>query len=204
MAKASKKRAAIYARVSTDKQTVANQLADLRAVAKRQGWQIVAEFTDRGISGAKGRDGRPQFNAMLNSAVRREFDVVMAWGVDRLGRSLRDLVAFLDELHSLNVDLYLHVQAVDTTTPAGRALFGMLSVFSEFERSLITERVRAGITRAQKQGTKSGKPIGRPAVPEKTLAAIREARAEGQPATAIAAKFGVSQALVYRTVAQSA
>src|SRR5208282_3711207 len=146
------KRVALYARVSTDSQTTENQLLQLRAVAERHGWTIVAEFVDRGVSGAKGRQERRQFDALLHGVARREIDMVAAWSVDRLGRSLQHLVGFLAELQSKKVDLYLHQQALDTSTPAGKAMFGMLGVFAEFERSIIQERVRAGLSRARAKG----------------------------------------------------
>src|SRR5215469_4343497 len=134
------KRVAIYLRVSTDGQTVENQRRDLVATAERHGWEIAEEFADAGISGAKGRDKRPAFDRMLKAATRREFDMVAAWSVDRLGRSLQDLVGFLGEIHGAGVDLYLHQQALDTGTPAGKAMFQMLGVFAEFERSVIVAR----------------------------------------------------------------
>ena len=112
-------RAAIYGRVSTDGQTVDNQLRELRMVAERNGWQIVQEFVDKGISGAKGREQRPAFDALWKGAIRKEFDVVMVWAVDRLGRSLSHLVNFLSEIHAKKVDLFIHQQGIDTTTPAG-------------------------------------------------------------------------------------
>ena len=121
------KRVALYARVSTDGQSVENQLRELRAVAVRHGWEIVGEYIDKGISGAKGRDART--NAILNGVARKEFDLVAAWSVDRLGRSLQHLIGFLNELHAKKVDLYLHQQGIDTTTPAGRAMSSMLGVF---------------------------------------------------------------------------
>ena len=154
------KTAAIYCRVSTGEQTTDNQLRELRAVARRSGWKVVEVYTDQGISGAKGRDQRPAFDQLCQDATRRKFDVVMAWSVDRLGRSLQHLVTFLDELHALKVNLYLHQQGVDTTTPGGKALFQMCGVFAEFERSMIVERVNSGIARAREQGTKSGKSFG--------------------------------------------
>ena len=141
----STKRAAIYARVSTDGQSTENQLRELRQVAKRSGWVVVNEYIDKGISGAKGRDQRPQFDALCKAGIRREFDVVMAWSVDRLGRSLQHLVAFLDEIHAKGVDLYLHQQGIDTTTAAGKAMFQMCGVFAEFERTMIQDRVKAGL-----------------------------------------------------------
>ena len=143
------KRVAIYARVSTGDQTTDNQLRELRAVAERAGWQVVEEFVDHAISGTKGRDQRPAFDRLLKAATRRHIDVVAAWSVDRLGRSLQHLVGFLDEIHSRHIDLYLHQQGIDTTTPAGKALFQMCGVFAEFERSMIQERVKAGIARAR-------------------------------------------------------
>ncbi len=187
------KRVAIYARVSTTNgQSTENQLRELRKVAKRAGWAITAEYTDEGVSGSKGRDQRPGFDDMLKAATRREFDMVAAWSVDRLGRSLQDLVSFLSELHGAGIDLYLDRQGLDTTTPAGKAMFGMLSVFAEFERGIIKERIAAGLDRAREQGTKSGRPFGRPAIPEKTRDAILNARASGLSIRETARSAGVS------------
>src|SRR5215510_8703406 len=120
------KRAALYLRVSTVDQTTANQERELREIAGRMGCEITKVYKDHGISGAKGRDKRPAFDSLCRAATRREFDVIMAWSVDRLGRSLQDLVGFLSEIHSLQIDLYLHQQGLDTTTPAGKALFQMM------------------------------------------------------------------------------
>jgi DNA invertase Pin-like site-specific DNA recombinase len=135
------KRAVLYLRVSTQDQTTANQERELREIAGRMGCDVVKVYKDHGISGAKGRDKRPAFDALCRAATRREFDVVMAWSVDRLGRSLQDLVGFLSELHALGIDLFLHQQGLDTTTPAGKAMFQMMGVFAEFERAMIQERV---------------------------------------------------------------
>jgi DNA invertase Pin-like site-specific DNA recombinase len=145
-------RCAIYSRVSTDAQTTENQERELREIARRMGWTIVKVYKDEGIGGAKGRDGRPAFDALCKDATRRCFDMVMAWSVDRLGRSLQNLVTFLSELHALGIDLFLHQQGVDTTTPAGKALFQMMGVFAEFERAMIRERVKSGLERAKAQG----------------------------------------------------
>ena len=146
------KRAVLYLRVSTIEQTTANQERELRQAAERAGWEVTKVYRDHGISGAKSRDKRPAFDALCRDATKRQFDVVMAWSVDRLGRSLQDLVTFLSELHALKVDLFLHQQGLDTTTPAGKAMFQMLGVFAEFERSIIQERVRAGLARAKGEG----------------------------------------------------
>jgi DNA invertase Pin-like site-specific DNA recombinase len=172
------KRVAIYLRVSTTGQTVENQRRELEAAAERHGWTVAASFKDAGISGSKGRDKRPGLQGLLRAVARREVDVVAAWSVDRLGRSLQDLVGLLGELHAKGVDLYLHQQGIDTTTPAGKALFQMMGVFAEFERAMIVERVKSGLARAKQSGTKSGKPIGRPRIDAATEDAIRRLRAE--------------------------
>src|SRR5215510_10498137 len=120
------RRVAIYTRVSTDHQTIENQERELRQVGKRSGWNIVQIYRDEGISGAKERDQRPGLDGLMRGVARKEFDLVAAWSVDRLGRSLQNLVGFLGELHAKGVDLYLHQQGLDTSTPAGRAMFQML------------------------------------------------------------------------------
>jgi len=172
------KRVALYVRVSTDDQTVENQKRELQAWAKHCGHSVVKVFEDRGISGAKGRDKRPGFDAMLKAAVRREFDMLAVWSSDRLGRSLQHLIEVLQTIRDTGCGLYIHTQALDTTTPSGRAMFGMLAVFGEFEREMIVARVNAGMARAKKEGTKSGKPIGRPEVSDKLrIAAIEHLKA---------------------------
>jgi DNA invertase Pin-like site-specific DNA recombinase len=192
-----RRRAAIYARVSTlNGQTPENQLVQLRGVTEKAGWVVVDEFVDHGISGAKGRDQRPAFDRLCKAATRREIDVVMAWSVDRLGRSLQDLVAFLGDLQASDVDLYLHQQGVDTTTPGGRALFQMMGVFAEFERAMMRDRIKAGLARARAQG----KRLGRPPVPPEVEQAIRDARAEGKGMLKIGRELGVGTATVQRVL----
>jgi DNA invertase Pin-like site-specific DNA recombinase len=194
--------AAVYLRVSTQDQTTANQERELRAVAERIGCAVTV-YQDHGISGAKGRDKRPAFDRMCKDATKRRFDLVMAWSVDRLGRSLQDLLAFLGEIHALGVDLYLHQQGIDTTTPTGKAMFQMMGVFAEFERAMIQERVRAGLRRAREQGTRSGKPCGRPKVEAATEAAIKAALASGgKGIRKIAADFNVGIGTVQRVKAE--
>jgi DNA invertase Pin-like site-specific DNA recombinase len=148
------KRVAIYLRVSTSKQDIDNQRRELEGVAARSGWHVVKVYEDAGISGAKGRDKRPGLDAMLKAVNAREFDMVAAWSVDRLGRSLTDLLGILQSLHDKGVDLFLHQQGLDTSTTAGKAMFQMLGVFAEFERGIIRERVNAGLARARAKGTK--------------------------------------------------
>ncbi len=195
MTKAKNHTIAIYSRVSTDSQTTENQERELREVASRMGWTIMKIYRDEGVSGAKSRAERPAFNALWKDATRRRFDMVMAWSVDRLGRSLQDLVAFLSELHALRIDLYLHQQGVDTTTPGGKALFQMMGVFAEFERAMIRERVKSGLERAKAQG----KILGRPPIDAEKEAAIRADLRIGKAGTIkLAAIHGVGVGTVQR------
>lgn len=193
------RRVGLYLRVSTSEQTTSNQRRELTAVAKRHGWTVVQVFEDAGISGAKNRDGRPGLDAMLKAVARREIDMVAAWSVDRLGRSLTDLLEFLRELHSKNVDLFLHQQGLDTSTPSGRAMFQMMGVFAEFERAMIRERVLSGLARAREQGTK----LGRPRLDAKKEQAIRHARADGKGIRRIAADLGVGVGTVLRVTGEA-
>jgi DNA invertase Pin-like site-specific DNA recombinase len=190
------KRAGLYLRVSTIEQTTANQERELREVASRMGREVIRVYKDHGVSGARGRDKRPAFNAMCRDASQRRFDVIMAWSVDRLGRSLRDLITFLSEIHALRIDLYLHQQGVDTTTPAGKAMFQMMGVFAEFERAMIQERVRAGLARARSEG----KRLGRPRIALELEERIKKALATpGRPGVRkIAKQFGVDPGTVQR------
>lgn len=192
------KRVALYLRVSTSGQTVENQRLELTAVAERHGWTVAAEFVDQGISGGKGRDKRPAFDKLCRAITRWEIDMVAAWSVDRLSRSLQDLVSFLGEVHGAGVDLYLHQQGLDTSTPAGRALFQMMGVFAEFERAILVERINAGIARAREKGTKSGKAIGRAKVSAEREQAVREALAAGTSILRTAKLVGVGVSVVQR------
>jgi DNA invertase Pin-like site-specific DNA recombinase len=167
------KRAAIYVRVSTDKQTIENQVTALCQIAERRGWEVVEQYHDAGISGAKGREGRPGLDQMLKDASKRKFDVIMAWAIDRLGRSLIDLLGTIQTLEACGVDLYLDQQAIDTTTPAGRLMFQVTGAFAEFERSMIRQRVHAGLKRAVAQGKQLGRPRIDPAIEKRIRAQLR-------------------------------
>ena len=192
------KRVAIYLRVSTSKQDTENQLRELIAVAERSGWEVVGIYEDAGISGAKGRDQRPGLDAMMKAVNAKEFDLVAAWSVDRLGRSLTDLLGILQGLHEKGVDLFLHQQGLDTSTTAGKAMFQMLGVFAEFERGIIRERVNAGLARAKARGTKLGRRRVDPAVE----AQILKLKANGDGMLKIGRKLGIGTSVVQRVFRQ--
>jgi DNA invertase Pin-like site-specific DNA recombinase len=175
------KRLGIYLRVSTAEQNNENQRRELMAVAERNGWKVIGIYEDAGISGAKGRDERPGLKALMKAVARKEIDMVAAWSVDRLGRSLTDLLDLLRDLHAKGVDLFLHQQGLDTSMPSGRAMFQMLGVFAEFERAMIRDRVMAGLARAKAGGTKLGR---------RTLEETDEKKAKSI-ATMLAQKSGV-------------
>src|ERR1700676_762638 len=188
------KRVAIYLRVSTSKQDTENQLRELSEVADRSGWEIWKVYEDAGISGAKGRDQRPGLEAMMKAVNARQFDMVAAWSVDRLGRSLTDLLGILQDLQEKGVDLFLHQQGLDTSTTAGKAMFQMLGVFAEFERGIIRERVNAGLARARAKGTKLGRRRVEPAVEARIL----ELKAAGDGMLKIGRKLGIGTSVVQR------
>ena len=194
------KRAAIYVRVSTDRQTVENQLRELRHIAERRGWEVVTEYHDAGISGAKGRDDRPGLDEMLKDAQRRRFDVVMAWAIDRLGRSLIDLLGTIQALEACGVDLYLDQQSIDTTTPAGRLMFQITGAFAEFERSMIRQRIRAGLKRAME----AGKRLGRPKIAHALEKRIQSHLRAGKGMLKVARECGVGTGTVHRIAREMA
>lgn len=189
------RRAAIYARVSTGEQTPENQLIRLRELAARAGYEVVGEYVET-VSGAS--QSRPELDRMMRDAARRRFDVLLAWDVSRLGRSLTQLVGLFEALRALGVDLILDRQGVDTNTPAGRALLGMAAVFAEFERAMIVERTKAGMERARARGAQ----IGRAPVGDGTVAAIRSLRAQGVSMDKIARQLKVGKGVSQRVCQQ--
>ncbi len=191
------KRIALYARVSTDKQTCENQLQELRTIAERMNYTIVAEFVDNGISGMKTRQNRPALDQLMKSSTQRKFDMVMCWSIDRLGRSLQNLVEILNELQALRIDLFFLQQGMDTSTPSGRMIFSVFGAIGEFERNLIRERVIAGQKRAVANGVK----IGRPSKMNEGLrSAIQLLREKGMGIKQIARELKVGIGTVYSVI----
>ena len=188
------KKVAIYARVSTDQQSCENQLQILREVAENHNYEIIGEYTDSGISGSKGRDARPQFDALIKDSMRKKFDLIMCWDISRLGRSLQHLVEFLSEIQSKNVDLYIHNQGLDTSTPTGKMMFQLVGCFAEYEKSIISDRVRAGLERAKKDGKILGRPTN---MNEGTSAAVRLLREKGMSIKKIARELSIGVGSVY-------
>jgi DNA invertase Pin-like site-specific DNA recombinase len=197
------KRVALYLRVSTAEQTTNNQRRELRQVAIRHGWNVVEVYEDAGLSGAKSREDRPGLDALMKAIARREIDMVAAWSVDRLGRSLIDLLGFLQELHAKNVDLFLHQQGLDTSTPSGRAMFQMLGVFAEFERAMIRERVKTGLERARADGVQLGRRKIEDTDPRK-VAAVLALRAKNMGLRRIAREVGLGVGTVLRLLPKPA
>jgi DNA invertase Pin-like site-specific DNA recombinase len=189
------RRVALYTRVSTGAQTTANQELALRQIAERRGWNVVHIYTDNGVSGAKGRKDRPGLDAMLKDAQRKRFDIIMAWAIDRLGRSLIDLLGTVQHLEAVGVDLYLDQQNIDTTTPSGKLMFQICGAFAEFERSMIQQRIKAGLTRAIAKGVK----VGRPKVPATVEREVRRRLGGGgEGIVKIARSMGIGTGVVAR------
>ena len=191
------KRIAIYARVSTDKQTCENQLQELRVIAERMNYTIVAEFVDNGISGMKTRQDRPALDQLMKSATQRKFDMVMCWSIDRLGRSLQNLVEILNELQAMKIDLFFLQQGMDTSTPSGRMIFSVFGAIGEFERNLIRERVIAGQRRAVANGVKIGRPSK---MNDGMRSAIQLLREKGMGIKQIARELKVGVGTVYTVI----
>ena len=189
------RKAVIYSRVSTNEQTVENQLKVLREVAEKRGLEVIIEISDEGISGSKGRDERPGFDELIKGSIKNEWDIILVWDVSRLGRSLKHLVSFLEDIQSAHCDLYIHQSGIDTSTASGKMMFGMLSVFSEFERSMIRERVIAGQQRAKSEGKHIGRPTN---VNDGIITAVYQLRQNNVPISRIAKDLQIGVGTVYK------
>ena len=195
------RKAVIYSRVSTNEQTVKNQLKVLREAAEKRGLEVVREISDEGISGAKGRDERQGFDELIKGSISKDWTQILVWDVSRLGRSLQDLVSFLNEIHSVNCDLYIHQSGIDTSTPSGKMMFQMLGVFSEFERGMIRERVIAGQQRAKAEGKHIGRKTN---VNDGTVNAVKHMRENNVPIKRIAKDLHIGVGTVYKVLEQVA
>lgn len=189
-------RAALYMRVSTVDQNPETQGLELRAFAKQRGYEIVREYVDHGVSGTKAR--RPALDKMLSEAPRHAFDVVLVWATDRMARSTKHFLDVLDELNGLNIRFVSQREAIDTDGPLGRAIIVIISAIAELERSIIVERVRAGMRRAKLEGRR----IGRAPLDVDRVALVRD-RLAGMSLTRVAKNYGISRASVVRFVQQS-
>ena len=190
-------RVVIYSRVSTDDQNTENQTSLLRQIAEKSGWDVVGVYTDHGISGSKGRDKRPEFDRLCKDMVRRKFDTIMVWDVSRLGRSLQHLIEFLEDVNSVNCNLYLHQQGLDTSTPSGKMMFQMVGVFAEFERSMISERVKLGLKRVKENGKQLGQPSK---ISDGLVSDIWDLKDQGLSLNKITELVPVSRSTVYKVL----
>jgi DNA invertase Pin-like site-specific DNA recombinase len=187
-----RKRAGIYARVSTTEQDTGLQETELREYCERRGWESIL-YRDRGQSGAK--QDRPALTALLSDLRKRRLDVILVWSLDRLARSLKQLLAISEECRSLGVDLVSLRQNIDTTLPAGRLMFQVLGAIGEFERELLRERVKAGMQQARRAGKRIGRPALRHFGPGE-LEKIRSLRSQGASVRKLAAIFGTTQWMI--------
>lgn len=191
------KKVGCYYRVSTKNQTILNQKLELESLAERMGYEIVAEYKDEGISGAKNRDERPSLNAMMKDAIRGKFEMILCYDLSRLGRNLEELIRIMNEMNSLNINLFFYREAINTDSSSGKLMFSMFGVLAEWERSLISERIVSGQNRARTQGKK----IGRPSTfNEGLMQAVRKMREKGMGIVAISRTLGIGVSSVYRSL----
>ena len=188
-------RTAIYGRVSTKSQKTDRQIEELKRVCQSSDWGEI-EIFEEVVSGGKGRADRPVFDELLRRVTQRRIKRVCVWSVDRLGRSLTDLLATLEIIKAAGASLYIHSQAIDTATSSGKMMFSLLGVFSEFERSIIRERVRSGLEAARA----NGKRLGRPPTPPSVVEKVRRLSKRGLSQRQIAQQSGVSQAKVSKII----
>jgi DNA invertase Pin-like site-specific DNA recombinase len=184
------KSVAIYARVSTDRQTTDSQLNELRDFVRRAKWKDYREYIDNGYSGKNTQ--RPAYTEMLGHARRRRFDLLLVWKLDRLSRSLKDLIATLDELGHLGIDFVSYDNQLDTSSPSGKLVFNIIGAVAEFERDIISERVRAGLANARIKGKK----LGRPQIPKADQKKIITLKNRGLSNRAIGRKLRIAESTV--------
>jgi len=187
----------IYSRVSTKDQNCENQIRLLKEIVERNNWDLVDLYVDVGISGSKGRESRKEFDRLNKDMIRRKFNRILVWDISRLGRSLQHLVEFLNEVNSIGCNLYIHQSGLDTSTPNGKMMFQMIGVFSEFEREMISERVKLGLERVKSKGKKLGRPQR---VNLSMIDEMKNLKNIGWSYGKISEKLGVSKMTVSRTL----
>ena len=191
------KKVSLYLRVSTKHQTVLNQKLELESLAERMGYEIVAEYKDEGISGAKNRNERPALAEMMKDAVRGKFEMILCYDLSRLGRNLEELIRILNELNEQNINLFFFREAINTETSSGKLMFSLFGVLAQWERSLLAERIISGQLRARKQGKK----IGRPSTfNEGLMQAVKKLRENGMGIQAISRNLKIGVSSVYRSL----
>jgi DNA invertase Pin-like site-specific DNA recombinase len=184
------RKAVIYARVSTNSQECGAQINELREYAKRAKYQVIQEFLDTGHTGKHTR--RPAFKKMMELVKKRKINIILVWKLDRLSRSMKDLVNTVEQLEHYGVDLCSYDNQIDTSSPGGKLLFHIMGAVAEFEREIISERVKAGLRNAKRKGVK----LGRPKTPAHIICTAEELRNQGMTFRAIGAKLGISEAMV--------
>lgn len=192
------KKVVIYSRVSTSHQDVTKQQEELTALCQRAGWEIVGDYSEK-VSGRKSVEDRPVLKQLMRDARQRRFDQVVVWSVDRLGRSMRDLVVLLEELNTAGIDIYAYKQDIDTSTPTGKMFWNFLGIFSEFENDIRKERQRMGIDKAKARGVEFGRPKTKP----ETIEQIVKLRKQGMGKVKIGRIVGAGTATVSKVCAQN-
>ena len=190
-------RAVLYCRVSKSSQSVERQVRELTEVALRNQWEIVETYIDAGISGSKARCDRPELDRMMKDSVKKKFDVVMVSNIDRLGRSLQQLIEILNDLQSKSVELFMMKQAIDSTTPSGKLMFSMISAFAEFEKSIIVERIMSGLENAKAKGKILGRKTN---LTPYTQRKILDMKSSGAPIRKIASECSVGTQTIYKVL----
>ena len=189
------KKVVIYTRVSTDKQTVENQVKELTEYCKRCNFEIVKIYRDEGISGTKGRDERSGLDEMMKDAVHHKFDMLLCYSICRLSRSLKELITIMNTLNELKIDMFFSVQSIDTTTSAGKMIFNIFGSLAEFERELLRERIKSGINRAREQGKKLGR---KTKINESLVTAVRLLRDRDMSIKNISKELNIGIGTIYK------
>lgn len=191
------KNISIYLRVSKEKQTTENQLRTLKSIIEQRGWTLTKIYKDHGISGMKGREKRSGLNDLLNDLHSPEWDLLMIWDLSRLSRSLIDLMTIIKDINSSHKEIYIHQSQIDTSTPSGKMMISMIGIFSEYERDMISERIKSGLERTRSEG----KTLGRPKkYKDEDLTQIKQLMDNGHNISQISRKLNMSRTTIYSMI----